>query len=254
MVAYALEAHPALLPYVPELLADMEELGSDAQAITGAVKNLGLPESATVVDLGCGKGAVAVRVAEDLNLEVLGIDLFEPFVASCRALAQSRGVSGKCRFIRGDILKLVGKVEPRDVVIMAALGDVLGPLEQTVSVVRQYARPGGYMIISDGFIKDGGSSDFPGFEQYAGHDDMLARLTACGDRFVSEIIDEINLDQGEEKLIAARAEAIAARQPGIAAQVLEYAKAQAAEYRFMDENFTGAIWVLQRSDRLPAAR
>ncbi|MEE8624813.1 MAG: class I SAM-dependent methyltransferase [Acidiferrobacterales bacterium] len=247
MVAYALETHPALLPYLPELLADLEELGSDAQAITKVLDDLNLTESTTVVDLGCGKGAVAVEVAEYLNLKVLGIELFEPFVESCKKLAESRGVSALCHFIHGDILKLAGNIDPCDVAIFAALGDVLGPLDQTVSVIRQYVNPGGYIVISDGFIKDGGSSDFPGFEQYAEHDDMIARLTPCGDTLVSEIIEAVDFDRGEGEMIAARATAIAAQRPEIAAEVLNYAETQAAEYNFLDENFIGAIWVLKRS-------
>ena len=83
MVAYALETHPALLPYLPELLADLEELGSDARAIIDVLGDLDLTASTTLVDLGCGKGAVAVKVAEDLNLKVIGIELFEPFIESC---------------------------------------------------------------------------------------------------------------------------------------------------------------------------
>ncbi len=250
MVAYALEAHTALLPYLPELLADLAELGSDSEAITSVLDDLNLIKPTTVVDLGCGKGAVAVQVAEDLNLRVFGIDLFKPFIESCKELAESRGVSEMCYFIHGDILKLAGKIEPCDIAIFAALGDTLGPLDQTISVIRQYAKPGGYMVISDGFIKDGGSSNFPGFEQYAEHADMIARLTACGDTLVNEIIEADDCDRGEhdeDKMIAARARAIAARRPEIAAEVLNFAKTQAAEYDFIDENFTGAIWVLRRS-------
>ncbi len=247
MVAYALEIHPSLLPYLPELLADLGELGSDAQAIAGILIDLNLPGSTSVVDLGCGKGAVAVAVAEDLNLKVLGIDLFEPFIESCNELAESRGVSERCRFIHGDILKLAGNIDPCDVAIFAALGDVLGPLDQTVSVIRQYAKSGGYMVISDGFIKDGGSSDFPGFEQYAKRDDMIARLTACGDTLVSEFTEVAGFDRGEAEMIAARAKAIAAQRPEIAADVLDFAEAQAAEYDFLDENFIAAIWILKCS-------
>ena len=247
MVAYALETHPELLPYVPELLADLGELGSDAQAITRVLGELNLTKSASVVDLGCGKGAVAVEVAKDLNLKVLGIDLFEPFIKSCKELAESRGVSELCHFIHGDILKLAGHIDPCDVVILAALGDVLGPADQTVSVIRQYAKPGGYIAICDGFIKDGGSSDFPGFEQYAERDDMVARLTACGDALVSESLEAANFDRAEAEMIAARARAIAARRPEIAADVLSFAAAQSAEYDFLDENFIVAIWVLRRS-------
>ena len=247
MVAYALETHTALLPYIPELLADLEELGSNAEAITSVLDDLDLTKPTTVVDLGCGKGAVAVQVAQDLDFKVFGIDLFEPFIESSKELAERQGVSELCHFIHGDILKMVGKIEPCDVAILAALGDVLGPLDQTVSVIRKYARPGGYIVISDGFIKDGGSSNFPGFEQYAEHSDMIARLTTCGDTLVREIIGTNIFDKGADEMIAARAKAIAARRPEIAAEVLNYAEMQAAEYRFIEENFISAIWVLNRS-------
>ena len=247
MIAYALEAHTALLPYLPELLADLEELGGNAGAIASVLDDLNLTKSTTVVDLGCGKGAVAVEVAQGLNFKVFGIDLFEPFIESCKELAERQDVSELCHFVHGDILKLAGKIEPCDVAIFAALGDVLGPLDQTVSVIRQYAKPGGYMVISDGFIKNGGSLDFPGFEQYAEHPVMIARLTACGDTLVREIIDVDIFDKGEDEMIAARAKAIAARRPEIAVEILTYAEMQAAEYKYIDENFISAIWVLKRS-------
>jgi len=245
MIAYALEAHITLLPYLPELLADLKELGSNAEAITSVLDDLNLIKSATVVDLGCGKGAVAVEVAQRLKLKVLGIDLFEPFIESCKKLAKRQDVSELCHFIHGDILKLPGKLEPCDVAIFAALGDVLGPLDEAVSVIRQYVKPGGYMVISDGFIKDGGSSGFPGFEQYAERTEMLARLTASGDILVREIIDADIFDKGEDKMIAARAKAIAARRPEIAVEILGYAERQAAEYDYIDKNFVSAIWVLK---------
>ena len=40
MIAYALEAHTALLPYLPELLADLEELGGNAAVITSVIDDL----------------------------------------------------------------------------------------------------------------------------------------------------------------------------------------------------------------------
>lgn len=247
MVAYALEAPVELLRHMPELLADLEELGGDAKAIAGVLDDLDVTKSTTVVDLGCGKGAVAVRVAEDLHLRVSGIDLFEPFVEHCKELAESRGVAELCDFIHGDILKLAGKLRPFDIAVFAALGDVLGPLDHAVSVIRQYVKPGGYMVISDGFIKDGGSADFSGFEQYADHDTMIARLTACGDRLEREIIEAGVCGGREGELITARAEAIATRRPEIAACVLDYAAAQVAEYEYIGANFVSAIWVLKRT-------
>ncbi len=247
MIAYALETHSALLPYIPELLSDLEELGGNASLIASVLAEMNLPESATVVDLGCGKGAVAVEVAQSLHFKVSGIDLFKPFIESCIELAEKRGVSELCQFIHCDIMKSQSKIEPADVAIFAALGDVLGPLDKTVSIIRQFVKPGGYMVVSDGYIKAGGSAEFPGFEQYAGRSVMVRRLTACGDTLIRELIDEDLSDKGEGEMIAARARAIAARRPESAVDLLNYAEMQTAEYEYLDETFASAIWVLKRS-------
>ncbi|MDH3267112.1 MAG: hypothetical protein OEM25_09115 [Gammaproteobacteria bacterium] len=137
--------------------------------------------------------------------------------------------------------------EPCDVAISAAPGDVLGPPDQTVSIIRKFVKPGGYMIISDSFIKEGGPSDFPEFELYAGRAAMIARLTACGHILIREIFTAAICGRNKGDKIAACAEVIAVRQPEIATEVLSYAEQQAAEYGFMDENFTCAVWVLTRS-------
>lgn len=280
MVAYALEADPALLPYLPELLSDLDELGSDAEQICEVLADLQLPQSARVVDLGCGKGAVAVEIAGELGLNVVGIELFEPFIASCEQRAQEEGLADRCRFVHGDILKLAGKVEPSDVAIFAALGDVLGRLDETIAVIRQYVKPGGYMLISDVFLRDGGSSNFPGFEQYAPHAQTIAQLTACGDTLVLEareadgdphdnyprpgagegtavkadaetdssagtLLDEEAEDEG--KLITARATAIAAAHPEVAESVMQFAHSQSAENEYIAQNLIGAVWVLERT-------
>lgn len=62
MVAYALEVQPALLPFIPELLADLNELGSDSELLVRVLNDLRLPPSAKVIDL------VAVRARLRLRL------------------------------------------------------------------------------------------------------------------------------------------------------------------------------------------
>jgi hypothetical protein len=93
----------------------------------------------------------------------LGVELFEPFVAASRVAASAAGVAELCEFRYGNILQLAGATEPADVVVFSALGDVLGPLDATVGVIRNFAKPGGVILISDGYLKEGASVDFPGF-------------------------------------------------------------------------------------------
>lgn len=59
----------ALLPYLPYLLQDLWELGSSPKTMTGLIKqHIPLSEKTTLLDLACGKGAVAINIARQLNM------------------------------------------------------------------------------------------------------------------------------------------------------------------------------------------
>lgn len=260
MVAYALEVNPSLLPHMPELLADLEELGSDAELIVRILRQLDLPSDANVLDLGCGKGATAVEIADELGLRVLGVDLFVPFVDACRALAKSTRVSHLCTFRHGNILNLVGALPPADVVVFSALGDVLGPLDETIGIVRRFVEPGGVMVISDGYLRAGVTDTFPGFEGYVERDETLRRLLSHGDRLEREVLEPAPADgahglddsdresDDDTRRIRARAERIARKHPALREDLLRYVADQAAENVFLAESFIGTVWVLRRSD------
>lgn len=250
MLAYSLETEKELLPLLPELLADIWALGSNIEAIVGAVQALGLPPTSRVIDLGCGKGAVSIALAKALNLRVLGIDLFEPFVRECDEYARQNGVWDLCEFRHGNIVKLAGQMEPADVAIFAALGDVLGTRTETMSILRRYVRPGGFMVIYDGFLRRVDGPLFPGFEGAAVRETALADWAALGDVLVSESIetddDDEDDDDDEAELIARRADALARANPSLAAAIHRFAQSQAEEYDFLAKEFVSATWVFRR--------
>ena len=250
MVAYALEVDPRLLPWIPELLSDFDELGSDAALIVSVLRDLALPAPASVVDLGCGKGAVAVAIAKTLGHRVEGIDLFEPFIESCLERAAAAGVSGLCSFRHADILKLAGRGQPADAVVYAALGDVLGTLDETIGVVRRFVGPHGYILIHDGYIKDGGAADFPGYQYATSRDESLRQLQSHGDLLVREVIppEEHAEAYGQELArIRRRAEELAERHPELKAELLGYVEHQRQAYAYMATNIAPVVWVLQRA-------
>ena len=154
-VARAMEADVRLLPVLPGLLIDLSELGSSSEQIVSAFQAVGVGPESLVLDLGCGKGAVAVALAERLGLRVEGIDAFPPFLQCARALAKERGVASRCRFWKGDIRKLLGKEGQYDAVLLLSVGPVSGGYEQTIAGIRTLVRQGGHIVIEDGFVADG---------------------------------------------------------------------------------------------------
>lgn len=131
-VAQAMEADVHLLPILPELLADVWELGPVPEQVVAALQSVGVEPESTVLDLACGKGAVAIALAEQLGVRVDGIDAFEPFLDSARTLAVEHGVSHRCRFEQGDIRSLLGQEEHYDVALLLSIGPVLGSYGETV--------------------------------------------------------------------------------------------------------------------------
>lgn len=127
MVA-ALEVAPQLVPFVPELLADIWVLGSWPEKIVKMLMPLGLAaEKTRVLDLGCGKGSVGIALAREIGFRIRGVDIFNPFLQEARERASGFDVAHLCEFECADIGKTIDRYEGFDVVIYAALGwGVLG--------------------------------------------------------------------------------------------------------------------------------
>lgn len=96
-----------LFPFLPYILQDLWEIGADPAAIIRLIGNhfekcAGLK----VLDLGCGKGAVSIRVSQKLGCTCYGIDAIPEFVAFARQKAGEFNVDHLCTFETADIREL----------------------------------------------------------------------------------------------------------------------------------------------------
>jgi len=251
-VAQAMETDVRLLPLLPALLTDLWELGPSAKQVVAALESVGVEPDSTVLDLACGKGAVAVALAEQLGVRVDGIDAFQPFLLAARALATERGVSHRCRFEQGDIRNLLGQEEQYDVALLLSVGPVLGDYERTIAGLRQLVRAGGYIVIEDGFLADGVPHQ-PLAEGYAGHSETLRQLTACRDVVVQEVIcptEQVrSVNRRNTDLIRQRASLVRASHPAFEKLIDEYVARQEREIQMLATDVLCAIWVLRRAEQ-----
>ncbi|MDR9458779.1 MAG: class I SAM-dependent methyltransferase [Dehalococcoidia bacterium] len=249
-IAQAFDATPELLPFIPELMADLWALGGSVGVIVDSLRPLGLPaETTRVLDLGCGKGAVALTLAKELGFQALGVDLFEPFVQEARERAEEMGIASRCQVVCEDIRNTLAEVRDYDVIIYASVG-VLGRLDECVAKLRQCVHPGGYMLIDNAFLTDPGKVESHWYEHCANHEETLSRLTGHGDTLLREVIipmeDVKALNREYTELIRRRSEKLAKLHPEVADSLYGYVEKQEHESEIMETTVTSAVWLLQR--------
>ena len=255
LVAEAFGVAPELLPLLPAIFTDFCALGGWPDKVATILRESAqLPQEAAVVDLGCGKGAVSLVLAAELGYRVTGFDLFEPFLEHAASSARAAGVDHLCSFAVADIRDRAEDVEAFDVAIFAAVGAGLyGDYSDCIAAIRRWTRPDGYMVISDGFLRQSipPGAKFPGYGYYERHDEALRQLTAHGDVMVREILisseefAEQNLRDLES--IRRRVQRLSQTHAQHRKQLKQFLASQETEYTFLNEHTTEAIWLLRRA-------
>lgn len=181
-----------LLPFLPYILQDLWELGASPEVIIDRIrKHSENPSKLSVLDLGCGKGAVCVKLASALGCKCLGVDALKEFIDEAQKKAELYGVNTLCRFEVGDIRRKVHELSGFDIIILGAIGPVFGDYEQTLSSLSRCLKKGGLVIIDDGYIEDSSAFTHPLMLKRS---DLLKQI----DNVDMEIIDEVMIEDPEE--------------------------------------------------------
>ncbi|OGD18850.1 MAG: hypothetical protein A2W03_04195 [Candidatus Aminicenantes bacterium RBG_16_63_16] len=243
-----------LLPHLDELLADFDELGSDPGLVATWLKEHGVGARSRVLDLGCGKGAVAVALARALGCRVTGIDAYTPFVEEARKQGAELGAADLCCFRVGDIRREAGHETGYDAVLLLAVGPVFGGPADTIGALRRCTRPGGLMIIDDGYLL-AAAIDFPGYEALLDRERTVAQLAAHGDEIIAEkLVSRAEAEAQNRRYqawIEERGRRLARRRPELASDIAAYVEKERREETIIERDVQSAVWLLRRSDDRP---
>jgi SAM-dependent methyltransferase len=120
------------------------------------VRRLGIPEHGRVLDLGCGFGEwLLAAVGPVPTAHGLGIDTSDAAIEEARSRTQRRALTGRVTFEQADAATWSGDLF--DAVICIGATHAFGGLAGTLAAVRRHLRPGGRVLLGDGFWEHGPS-------------------------------------------------------------------------------------------------
>lgn len=239
-----------ILPFLPYLLQDLWELGTAPEDIMALIKpHVSCAGDLAILDLGCGKGAVGVRMAKALGCRVKGIDLMPSFIEYAVNKAKEWGVEQLCSFAVGDANAAVERENGYDVVIWGAVGNALGGPMDTVMKLKSAVKPGGYIVLNDAYLRDGRddavrfSCEYPYYREWMdifrqADVTVVEEMTDAGDAQ-----EDVN-DRNTEAIIA-RADELKAAYPDRRQLFDSYVQNQLDECADLSDAIVGVIWLLR---------
>lgn len=234
----------AIIPYLPYLLQDLWELGAMPSEINHLISRyIPITKDTRILDLACGKGTVSINLSKSFGCRVKGIDIIPEFIDYAVKKAYEHGVENLCHFQVEDINQSIKTEKNYDIVVYAAVGDVLGDIYETIVKLKDTVVRGGYILIDDSY------SSQVNHEIYASRQQWLTAFRDTGVRLVAEkTMDENSMEainQYNQNCIIKRAQELQAANPDQADLLATYIQSQQAEINDLQGDITGVVWLLQ---------
>lgn len=250
-VARSVDAPPSLVPYFEQLFAGMPSLGSSPRRLANTLKTAGVEHGARVLDLACGKGAIAVELAHRLNCSVTAVDACPAFLEEGRRRAASAGVADRVRFIESDVRVFAGATARSrrrwDVALMIGLLAI----DEAAPMLRTLVRPRGIYAIDDVFRDDKLTYRRSEFLSIPTKAQCREIIEASGDRLIAADVTSPSrlraLNDSLYKRLAENARALRASTPSLARDLQAFLSNQRHANRLLGGQLRPAIWITQRT-------
>jgi SAM-dependent methyltransferase len=128
------------------------------EGVDELVEAIDLRSGARVLDLGCGKGELLVRLAERFGADGVGVDLQGALLAEGRALAAARAPDRDLRFVEADVTAFVPERPEFD--LAATVGATPDSYRATLGRLRDLVRPGGLVLLGEGYWRREPSDEY----------------------------------------------------------------------------------------------
>lgn len=148
------------------------------------VDDLALPPGARVLDAGCGKGELLVRVAARWKAHGVGVDVNPGFLADARGRAAARGVT--IEWVESPVGEAGLGAAAFDAVLCLGSSHVFAErLPEALAPLRALAKPGGVILLGHGhWMREPAPEYLASFggtrDELGTHEENVATIAAAG--------------------------------------------------------------------------
>jgi 2-polyprenyl-3-methyl-5-hydroxy-6-metoxy-1,4-benzoquinol methylase len=235
-----------LYSYLPYILQDLWEFGASPEIIINLIKKHKSDfESLKILDVGCGKGAVSIKIAKEFKCNCFGIDAVKEFVDELMIKAKEYNVEKYCTFEAGDVrTKLIDEIK-YDIVLLGAIGPVFGDYYSTLTRIKNCLLSDGLIIVDDSYINE--TSNFS-HSQIEKKSHIIHQITNAKMRIIDEvIISEEQIKESNKNIfnkIKTRCEELIKKEPKDSHLFEEYIKNQEIENEVLEHEVICSTMVI----------
>jgi len=237
----------ALVPFLPYILQDFWDMGTPPEIVIDFIqKHCKNYSNMNVLDLGCGKGATSVKLAEALKCNCYGIDGIHEFIETSKEKAREYGVDALCRFEVGDIREKIATLGKFDVIVLGAIGQVFGDYYATLTTLSKHLTPSGIIIINDAYIEDSSTFQHPAVLPLR---ELLRQVEQAGMKLIDERTggEENSAEYAKQfENIQKRCKELMAKYPEKTPLFENYIQTEIEEYDAMENKMTCSMMVFKR--------
>jgi SAM-dependent methyltransferase len=119
-----------------------------------------LDEHARVLDLGCGRAELALRIIERFGSTVMAVERSSLMLDAARERAEWTGALAKLHLDDVDIRDFKADPETFHLAVYLGAGGIEGGMGAICQKLKGWTQPGGYLLIGEGYWKRKPASDY----------------------------------------------------------------------------------------------
>ncbi len=112
---------------------------------------LTLDASSRVLDLGCGRAELSLRIIERFGARVMAIDNSSFMLDAARERAEWTGALGRLHLDNVDAAEFQADPETFHLAVMLGAGGIPGGIAGICRQLKSWTKSGGYVLIGEGF-------------------------------------------------------------------------------------------------------